>query len=248
MKGGHSDPCSSLQLAWISRDKEDFLSHPAKAGCPGLQPVTEKALATHSTGLQRESGPRPAAPRGPGGAGAAGGMHAPPHLPESRSGGGDRLGPSWVPHRGRSGSRARSLVGARSSRWRRLADGCSFLFLDAHRSQIPIRRLQRTGTPTRAGEAGEGAPGQLSLPWWVSVPPLWPSRAPSPCSPSPGRPDDSPPPRHESSGPGVYGVALGTGGLAKVPGFLHASRGWAPLLAAVVSLPLTGLFLPPDKC
>ena len=121
------------------------------------------------------------------------------------------------------------------------------MFLDAHRSQIPVRRLRRTGTPTRVGEAGEGAPGQLPLPWWVSPPPLWPSRAPSPCSPSPGRPDDSPPPpphppRHESSGPGVYGVALGTGGRAKVPGVLHASRGWAPLSAAVVSSPLMGLF------
>ena len=51
MKGGHSGPCSSLQLAWISRDKEDFLSHPATAGCPGLQPVTEKALATPSSTL-----------------------------------------------------------------------------------------------------------------------------------------------------------------------------------------------------
>ena len=52
-----------------------------------------------------------------------------------------------------------------------------------------------------------------------------------------------PPPHHaESSGPGVYGVALGTGGRAKVPGFLHASRGWAPLSAAVISSPLMGLF------
>ena len=41
--------------------------------------------------------------------------------------------------------------------------------------------------------------------------------------------------------PGVYGVALGTGGRAKVPGFLHASRGWAPLSAAVISSPLMGL-------
>ena len=35
----------------------------------------------------------------------------PPHLPESRSGGGDRLGPSWVPHLGRSGSRPGAVPG-----------------------------------------------------------------------------------------------------------------------------------------
>lgn len=51
----------------------------------------------------------------------------PPHLPESRSGGGDRLGPSWVPHLGWSGPQARSLVRACLSHWRRLADSSFFL-------------------------------------------------------------------------------------------------------------------------
>lgn len=52
----------------------------------------------------------------------------------------------------------------------------------------------------------------------------------------------SPPLPHESSGPGVYGAALGTGGRDKVPGALPASRRWGPLSAAVISSPLIGLF------
>lgn len=72
----------------------------------------------------------------------------------------------------------------------------------------------------------------------VSAPPLWPPRAPAPL------PVDqmTPPPPQESSGPGVYGAALGTGGRDKVPGALPASRRWAPLSAAVISSPLIGLF------
>ena len=49
-------------------------------------------------------------------------------------------------------------------------------------------------------------------------------------------------PLDESSGPRVYGVALGTGGRAKFPGSLFASRRWALLSAAVILLPLMGLF------
>ena len=67
-------------------------------------------------------------------------------------------------------------------------------------------------------------------------------RPPAPLPPVDQMNPPPPPPHAESSGPGVYGVALGTGGRAKVPGFLHASRGWAPLSAAVISSPLMGLF------
>ena len=51
----------------------------------------------------------------------------PPQLPESQPGGVNLLGPSWVPHLGRSGPQARSLVRACLSHWRRLADSSFFL-------------------------------------------------------------------------------------------------------------------------
>ena len=94
----------------------------------------------------------------------------------------------------------------------------------------------------------ERAPPASSLSLGGCPRPHFGHRAPPPPAPLPPVDQMTPPPpppphpRHESSGPGVYGVALGTGGRAKVPGVLHASRGWAPLSAAVISSPLMGLF------
>ena len=91
-----------------------------------------------------------------------------------------------------------------------------------------------------------GHPGPAPSPLVGVRGPTWATTRPVPLLPSPRSPRSTrpppPPPHAESSGPGVYGVALGTGGRAKVPGFLHASRGWAPLSAAVISSPLMGLF------
>ena len=51
VKGGRSGPCSSLQLACISKEEEDFPSHPATAACPSLQPV-RASTASNSPFLQ----------------------------------------------------------------------------------------------------------------------------------------------------------------------------------------------------
>lgn len=107
-----------------------------------------------------------------------------PQLPESRSGGGDRLEPSWVPRRGRSGTRARSLVRARSSRWGRLADGSFFFSFFARRSQIPVRRHGRAGRPTRVGgsEAASASSPASSLSLGVRAPTFAATRPPPPQS------------------------------------------------------------------
>ena len=66
----------------------------------------------------------------------------PPQLAESWSGGGDLLGPFWVPHLGQSGPQARSPVGARSSHWRCLADGFSCFLM-------PIKAKSPSGDSDR---------------------------------------------------------------------------------------------------
>lgn len=141
-----------------------------------------------------------------------------------------------MPCVGRSGPRAWALVGARSSCWRRPADGSFFFFLYARRSQIPVRRLGRTGTPTRVGEAGRESPAS-SLSLGVRAPTFATTRPPLP--PPPPQVDQMAP---ESSRPDVHGVVLGTGGRVKVPGSLPASHRWAPLSSAVILSPKIGLF------
>ena len=53
----------------------------------------------------------------------------------------------------------------------------------------PLSETPTDRYPYRFGRSGEGTPGQLPLPWWVSAAPLGPPHARSPCSPPPGRPD-----------------------------------------------------------
>ena len=89
--------------------------------------------------------------------------------------------------------------------------------------------------PYPCGRNVEGIPLALGVPA-----PTCASTRPPPLLLCP--PSDQMIPLDESSGPRVYGVALGTGGRAKFPGSLFASSRWALLSAAVILLPLMGLF------
>lgn len=157
----------------------------------------------------------------------------PPELPEFQPGVGDQLGASWVSPLGKSGPQAWSLVGARSSHWRCLADGSFFLHIEPK----PSQRLGLNSTSTRVGEAGRASLAS-SLFLGVRVPTFATTYSPPLFLPlSLPRP-----PNPESSRPGVYGIVLKTGGLAKVPESLPVSQGWALLSAAVILSPLMGLF------
>lgn len=137
----------------------------------------------------------------------------------------------WAP-------RAWSVVGARSSRWRRLADGSSFFFMHIE-SQIPRSETRTDRYAYPCGRSVEGVSGLLPLPW-RPCPHFCHHAAPSSSPPQPPPQVDQMAP--ESPRPGVHGVVLGTGGRVKVLGSLPASRRWAPLSTAVILSPEIGLF------
>ena len=125
----------------------------------------------------------------------------------------------------------------------RLVGGASLtvlLFsLCTSKAKSPVRRLGRTGTPTRVGEALRESPA-CSLSLGVRAPTFATTRPPPPPHPNPPPQVDQMAP--ESPRPGVHGVVLGTGGRVKVLGSLPASRRWAPLSTAVILSPEIGLF------